>query len=634
MCPFHESSSEPTRSQGAQKDGRIHRLSTHLANQIAAGEVVERPASVVKELLENSLDAGARRIEIDVEQGGARLLRVRDDGAGICRDDLVLALSRHATSKLVAAEDLVAIHTLGFRGEALPSIASVARLRLISGHRDDSSAWSIASDGRDPDVNDIEPAAHQQGTTIEVRDLFYNTPARRKFLRTEKTEFNHIEEVVRRVALSRQDVAIRLRHNHRVVMDFKAGSVQQMVGREALQRLAQICGPVFEQHALVVEYQAVGLHLYGWMAQPVFSRSQADMQYFYVNGRIVRDKVVSHAVRQAYRDVLFHGRHPAYVLYLDMPADQVDVNVHPTKHEVRFRESRMIHDFLFRSLHKVLADVVPSAANENEEVGRIELEANQITSRSADTANQTGAVYGAGYQQPLGIRESGMLATTTDILAQNVSNDYLVQARENQTRTADNDQVPPLGFALAQLHGVYILAENTQGLILVDMHAAHERISYERMKVTHAEGRVRSQPLLVPQSLRVSSQEARLIDEHQAVLAELGLVLERLGPDTLVVREVPVMLADADIDALVRDVLADIHAHGSSQRITNHIDDMLATMACHGSVRANRRLTVTEMNALLRDMERTERSGQCNHGRPTWTVMTMTDLDKLFLRGQ
>jgi len=638
MCPLKDVPVRPAVPGSADTSKRIHRLSTHLANQIAAGEVVERPASVVKELLENSLDAGASHIEIDIEQGGSRLIRVRDNGAGVHRDDLLLALSRHATSKLVQADDLACILTLGFRGEALPSIASVSRLTLTSRRQGEAEAWSLQGDGCDPCGDDVRPASHPVGTTVEVRDLFYNTPARRKFLRTEKTEFGHVEEVVRRIALACTAVAIRLRHNQRVVLDLKARHIEEGDAGQAmgLERIARICGPAFKEQALAVEYQAVGLHLYGWVAQPAFSRSQADMQYFYVNGRIIRDKVVAHAVRQAYRDVLYHGRYPAFVLYLDMPADQVDVNVHPTKHEVRFRESRLVHDFLYRSLHKVLADVRPGDASPtNQDIPA-------VVGSGVSSAPVVPAAYGAGSQQPLRINEppSEALAAvyrslrdvsdvTDNRLGHGVADDVLETVDAN-----DNNEVPPLGYALAQLHGVYILAENVRGLVLVDMHAAHERITYERMKLSHAGGRVCSQPLLVPLSLRVSDQEAALVDEHQPVFSELGLLIERLGPETLVVREVPTMLADADIESLLRDVLADIRTHGSSQRVETRIDEMLATMACHGSVRANRRLTLPEMNALLRDMERTERGGQCNHGRPTWTELAVADLDKLFMRGQ
>lgn len=608
--------------------GRIRRLSTYLANQIAAGEVVERPASVVKELLENSVDAGAQRIDIDIEGGGSRLIRIRDNGAGIHRQDLVLALSRHATSKLASSEDLAAIRTLGFRGEALPSIASVSRLVLTSRQQEEESAWSIVADGSDPDPAAISPAAHPHGTTIEVRDLFYNTPARRKFLRSEKTEFGHIEEAVRRMALAHPEVAIRLQHNQRVVQDFRAAAATSAAAD--LERIARICGSAFQQHAIAIDRHAVDLHLYGWVAQPTFSRSQADMQYFFVNGRVVRDKLVTHAVRQAYRDVLYHGRHPAYVLYLEIPAEQVDVNVHPTKHEVRFRESRLVHDFLFRSLHRVLADTRPgagSAAVETATQTAMPDSNGYPPSRSEPPGRP---LYGAGPQQSLRIAEQPPGEALSSLYEALRVSDTV----DNTAAHADAADIPPLGYALAQLHGVYVLAQNARGLVVVDMHAAHERITYERMKISHAEGRVRSQPLLVPVSLHVSQREAGLVEEYAAVFADLGMRIERLGPETLVIREIPVMLADADVEALLRDVLADLQTHGDSQRIRDNIDDVLATMACHGSVRANRRLSVAEMNALLRDMERTERSDQCNHGRPTWTELTLTELDRLFMRGQ
>jgi DNA mismatch repair protein MutL len=627
MSTVEEPTLKSSSTENPRRDGRIRRLSTHLSNQIAAGEVVERPASVVKELLENSIDAGASRIEVDIEQGGSRLIRIRDNGAGIHQADLVLALSRHATSKLSSSEDLDAIRTLGFRGEALPSIASVSRLVLTSRQQEEENAWSISGDGSDPDHIDIKPAAHPQGTTIEVRDLFYNTPARRKFLRTEKTELGHIEEVVRRLALARPEIAIRLQHNQRIVMDFRASGAASSTADGELDRIARICGPAFQKQAIVVDRHTVDLRLYGWVAQPTFSRSQADMQYFFVNGRVIRDKLVTHAVRQAYRDVLYHGRHPAYVLYLDMPADQVDVNVHPTKHEVRFRDSRLVHDFLFRSLHKVLADIRPEGDSPSAVAGVVEMD--NKPGRPPAVGVTRNAVYGAGSQQSLRIAEPPSAALAAVYQALRSSDDSV-----SEIRPVGESEIPPLGYALAQLHGVYILAQNAHGLVVVDMHAAHERITYERMKTGHASGQVRSQPLLVPLSMHVSEQEARLIDEYGAVFSDLGMRIERLGPETLVVREIPVVLADADVEALLRDVLADLQMHGDSRRIRDNIDDVLATMACHGSVRANRRLTIPEMNALLRDMERTERSGQCNHGRPTWTELKLAELDKLFMRGQ
>ncbi len=604
---------------------RIQKLSTRLANQIAAGEVVERPSAVVKELIENSLDAGARSIEVEVEGGGTRLIRLRDDGCGIDKEDFALALSRHATSKIHSFDDLEGVASLGFRGEALPSISSVSRLELRSRAQGSDSGWRVTGDGGDK-VSKLEPVAHPQGTTIEVRDLFFNTPARRKFLRTEKTEFTHLEKVVKRIALSRFDVGITLSHNQRVVQKWRPVSEQA----EQLQRVAQVCGPTFAENTLQIEFQAAGMRLWGWVALPTFSRSQADLQYFFVNGRIVRDKLVTHAIRQSYQDVLYHGRHPAYVLYLELDPTMVDVNVHPTKHEVRFREGRMVHDFLFRSLHQALAEARPEAA--------VPLAVSEITAFSAPAAadsfpTQPTQQFGLSYPRPA---SSGVSPRAVQEHLQGYQ--ALAQSATAEETTnpdsAENTDIPTLGYAIAQLHGVYILAENQHGLVLVDMHAAHERITYERMKnALEGEG-VKSQPLLVPLSINVSEAEAKLPATFDNVFAELGFVVESMGPETIVVRQVPSLLRDADIEGLVRDVLSDLSTHGTTRRVREAINELLGTMACHGSVRANRRLSLPEMNALLRDMETTERSGQCNHGRPTWVQMNMDQLDKLFMRGQ
>ena len=614
---------------------RIHLLSPQLANQIAAGEVVERPASVVKELLENSLDAGALKLDVDVEQGGIKLIRLRDDGSGIDKSDLSLALSRHATSKILALEDLEAVSSLGFRGEALASISSVSRLTLTSRTAEQEAAWQVRAAGRDMETT-LEPAAHPRGTTVEVRDLFFNTPARRKFLKTEQTEFRHLEEVIKRMALSRFDVAFNLQHNGRRIQQLRPVTGEQARER----RLASLLGANFIDQAvhLDVSAEASGLRLWGWIGLPTYSRSQADQQYFFVNGRIIRDKLVAHAVRQAYSDVLFHGRHPAFVLYLELDPALVDVNVHPTKHEVRFRESRLVHDFIFRTLHRVIADLRPQDA-----VGAGAPA--QISAESGMTmAPPQGRVESGNFTQgrmPLYAADSRSSSGAPSAQAVREQIDAYAQLHPSAATPvapamapADAEQAPPLGYALAQLHGVYILAQNEAGLVLVDMHAAHERIVYERMKQAWDEDRVRSQPLLVPVSLSVSEREADLADEQPQLFERLGFRLERLGAETLTVREVPVSLARADVAGLVRDVLADLIVFGSSQRIEQSINELLGTMACHGAVRANRQLTLPEMNALLRDMEATERSGQCNHGRPTWTQLSMAELDKLFLRGQ
>ncbi|GAA4649877.1 DNA mismatch repair endonuclease MutL [Kistimonas scapharcae] len=630
---------------------RIHLLSPRLANQIAAGEVVERPASVVKELLENSLDADADRLEVDVEAGGVKQIKIRDNGHGIPQDDLALSLSRHATSKISALEDLEAVGTLGFRGEALASISSVARLTLTSNVEGQESGWQVFAEGRDMETVQ-KPAPHPVGTTVEVRDLFFNTPARRKFLRTEKTEFSHLEEVIRRLALSRYDVGFTLRHNQRVIHQLRPAKTQA----EKERRVASIFGAKFIENAVAVDVEASGLRLWGWVGLPTFSRAQADLQYFYVNGRTVKDKLVAHAVRQAYRDVLYGGRHPVFVLFLELDPAQVDVNVHPTKHEVRFRDGRMVHNFLYSTLNRVLAAVRPEDqlppvaqsksatisgidAGEFSGQGRMVLQqpssgASSFASSSlsaggsASPARQSYSFSAERKPESMPVREQ-LNAYRNLHEPVEASSDPVI----GQT-AGDDEDIPPLGFAVAQLKGIYILSENQHGLVLVDMHAAHERITYERMKTAWHEQGITTQPLLVPDSLAVSTREADAAEEHDEQIRRLGFVLERMGPETLVVRQIPALLRGADVEKLVRDVIADFTTHGSSDRIEAHINELLATMACHGSVRANRRLTVPEMNALLRDMEHTERSGQCNHGRPTWTQLSLDELDKLFLRGR
>ncbi|RAU17080.1 DNA mismatch repair endonuclease MutL [Nitrincola tibetensis] len=621
----------------------IELLSAQLANQIAAGEVVERPASVVKELLENSLDAGASQVSLEADQGGVKRIKIRDDGCGIAQEDLALALSRHATSKIKVLDDLEAVLSLGFRGEALASISSVARLTLTSRPEGQESAWSVKAEGRDMEPI-LMPAAHPVGTTVEVGDLFFNTPARRKFLKTEKTEFNHLEEVVRRLALSRFDVGFSLTHNAKSLYQLKPATTDF----EREKRLATLLGPAFIEHALVVDMSAEssGLRLYGWVTQPTHSRSQPDQQYFFVNGRIVRDKVVNHAVRQAYQDVLYGGRHPAFVLFFELDPAWVDVNVHPTKHEVRFRESRLVHDFIFRTLHRVIADMRPDG---HAQISTQEIPMGGVLSRADSGSPQvpltrpSEPLNYAQVQIPLHAptRPSASTSfTDRDVRSQidqyrQLYPDAQGQIAEDQPNTpSESADSPPLGYALAQLKGVYILAQNEQGLIIVDMHAAHERIVYERMKLTLQDEPLRSQPLLVPVSIHVSQKEADIAEESLELFKRLGFVLQRLATETLVIREVPVYFAKADVQKLVLDVLSDLLHQGRSQRIENQINELLGTMACHSAVRANRQLSIAEMNALLRDMEVTERSGQCNHGRPTWTALSLSDLDKLFLRGQ
>ena len=591
--------------------------------------------------MENSLDAGASRLDIDIEQGGIKLMRVRDNGGGIYRDDLSLALSRHATSKITELDDLENIGSLGFRGEALASISSVSRLSLLSkaSEEDDSAGWKVETEGQGMEAR-IEPVAHPQGTTVEVRDLFFNTPARKKFLKTEKTEFGRIEEVVKRMALSRFDVQFTLQHNQRVIHQLRAAASEAEIQR----RVSLVCGPAFVENSVYVDVEAAGLRLWGWVSLPTFSRSQADLQYFYVNGRIIRDKLVTHAVKQAYRDVLFHGRHPAYVLYLELAPSGVDVNVHPTKHEVRFRDSRLVHDFLFSSLHKALADVRPAGQmatqqnpagyTHNEPAGAFNSDGLQPSPGSFNGGQTTPVSQGSlglGRDNSAGSGYSyGDRGRTSALSGPQVQDQLAALAALN----ADDAEVPPLGYAIAQLHGIYILAQNKEGLIIVDMHAAHERITYERMKVACENEELKMQPLLVPLSIAVSQNEAACAEEQSAMLLSLGLEIERVAEESIVVRQVPSLLKDSNVEQLVRDVLSDVLEYGSSDRILAHQNELLSTMACHGSVRANRHLTIPEMNALLRDMEATERSGQCNHGRPTWVYQSLDELDKLFLRGQ
>ena len=638
---------------------QIKKLSPRLANQIAAGEVVERPASVIKELVENSVDAGATQLDVEVEAGGIKLMRVRDNGCGISSEDLPLALSRHATSKIIVLDDLEAVSTLGFRGEALASVSSVSRLKLTSFDGSSDTAWCAQAEGRDMEAT-LTPAAHPQGSTVEVRDLFFNTPARRKFLRTEKTEYNRIEDVLKRLALSRFELGFSLKNNNRVVHSWRPAATQA----EQERRVAQICGPAFIENALYIDIEHSDLRLWGWVALPTFSRSQADLQHFYVNGRAIKDRLVAHAVKQAYQDVLYHGRHPAFVLYLELNSSNVDVNVHPTKHEVRFRDGRLVHDFLFRILHKALADVRPQVEGESNNSpaysssqfsnGHVSggLQAENQTpgsgSNSVSDTSNTSLTHQSGLsfsQMPTGaaVSNNGAFNYTsqqgssggaghTSVREQIQSYSALVNS-DASTKPSDQD-IPPLGFAIAQLKGIYILAENTQGLIVVDMHAAHERITYERMKDEFESKAIQSQPLLVPLTIAVSEKEANYAEDNITLFSDLGLIVERAGPESLLIRQVPVILHKADVENLLRDVLSDLIEYGTSERVRNHINEILSTMACHGSVRANRRLSIEEMNALLRNMEVTERSGQCNHGRPTWAHMSLGDLDKLFMRGQ
>ncbi|HEU4484019.1 MAG TPA: DNA mismatch repair endonuclease MutL [Povalibacter sp.] len=597
----------------------IRVLPDQLIHQIAAGEVIERPASVIKELVENSLDAGARRVDVEIEEGGSKLIRVRDDGSGIERDELALALSRHATSKITTIDDLERVATLGFRGEALPSIGSVSRMRLISRTAGAATAYAVSSDNGVPSA--VEPAAHPAGTTVEVRDLFFNVPARRKFLRAERTETQHIARMMERLALSKFATSLSLTVGRKRVADYPAA--QSQIERE--RRVAQVVGDEFMANALYVEHEAAGCRLTGWLCQPTYARAQPDLQHFYLNGRTLRDRLIASAIRLGYRDVIFHGRHPAYVLFLELDPTQVDVNAHPAKLEVRFRDGRHVHDFLFRSVERVLRDTYAGA------------QAAAAAPTSIDTFMPAAVPMWPArgpddtpYSRPL-VQQSSLGLRVADTPASfNAS-----QPPQNaDAAEEERHETPPLGFALAQLHGIYILSQAPDGLILVDMHAAHERTTYERMKAALASGPVASQPLLMPLAISVSAAEADALEEHAALLKQAGLDLERSGPAGVQVRALPAFLRATGVDELIARLGADLVANGATRGIEEALNEVLGTIACHGAVRAHRNLTVTEMNALLREMERTVRSDQCNHGRPTWTYVSMTDLDRMFLRGR
>ena len=600
----------------------IRQLPDTLINQIAAGEVVERPASVVKELVENALDAGARRIDIDLEDGGIRLIRIRDDGGGIDPVELPLAVQRHATSKIASLDDLEEVATLGFRGEALPSIASVSRFALSSRTAAQEHGVRLEVDGGR--MAPPQPQPHPAGTTVEVRDLFYNVPARRKFLRAERTELSHIEDWLRTLALARPDVELRVAHNGKPSRRWKGEAQLQEGTMLSDVRLHEALGEDFSRNALRVDHAGAGMRLHGWIAQPAYNRASADQQYLYVNGRSVRDRNVSHAIRQAYADVLFHGRHPAYVLFLELDPRGVDVNVHPAKHEVRFRESRLVHDFVYRTLHQALAETRAGAT---------------ATSTHAAAVSNAWSMP-APQQSSIGLRVADAPSAYAALYAPRDAATFPDAAASPATVAAmpmPDDApggMPPLGFAVAQLHGIYILAENADGLVVVDMHAAHERIGYEKLKTAHDGAGLRTQPLLVPASIAVSEREADVAEREADTLAQLGFEVQRSGPQSLLLRSVPALLAHGDVEALLRDVLTDLREHGTTRRVAETRDELLSTMACHGAVRANRRLTGHEMNALLREMEATERSGQCNHGRPTWTRFGLAEMDRWFLRGR
>jgi DNA mismatch repair protein MutL len=612
----------------------IRLLPDLLINQIAAGEVIERPAAALKELLENSLDAGATDIAVQLEGGGIKLLRVRDNGHGIAKDDLPLALMRHATSKIASLDDLQQVASMGFRGEALASMAAVAQFTLTSRTGSDTHGWKVeAIDGQ---LSDPVPASHAQGTTVEIREMYFNTPARRKFLKSESTEFAWCEEAFKRIALSRPDVAFSLQHNGKTIWQLPASGFAPLASlspqaREglgeraaALKRVAALLGDEFGQAAVTVSRSAANLSLQGLAALPAYSRASRDAQYFFVNGRFVRDKVASHALRQAYQDILHHQRHPAFVLFLELPPEQVDVNVHPAKSEVRFRESQGIHQFIFHTLQEALA--VPASGQETRTPEQqrpssfIPTQQNMRQNPMRFGVAERDAAYRLWEVQT----ESGKQQEQDSAFASSLS---LAPCPLPQ------DEVP-LGFALAQLSGIYILAQNSQGLIVVDMHAAHERIVYEKLKTSLDAEQIATQPLLIPVSFYADALEVATVEAEQDALQKLGFDIAPLSPNTLAVRALPVMLKQSEAEAAAHDVIDELREFGASRAMTERRDELLATLACHGAVRANRILSITEMNALLREMEQTERSGQCNHGRPTWFQVTLHELDAMFMRGK
>ena len=611
---------------------RIQQLPNSLINQIAAGEVIERPASVVKEIIENAIDAGATQIDIDIEDGGGKLIRVRDNGCGIHPDDLALAFATHATSKIRNLDDLEHITTLGFRGEALPSIASVSKTTLTSRAEGESSAWRIS-----PHLGDaISPAAHPPGTTIEIRDLFYNTPARKKFLKSERTERQHIQQLVQSLALSHDNLTIRL-NNH--------GKPLGTYGGEGLAaRISSVLGDDLLEQALPIDARAADMHLYGWVGLPTSATNQPERQYFYINGRIIRDKIVSHAIRQAYQDMLYHGRHPVYVLYLDIAPEHIDVNAHPAKHEVRFRESRLAHDFLYSSLHHALRGNIPAAAPRAE----------NPAPPSPEPARQPSLRYSGDYrlERPASPRHSVAESAAYYQWAQNIApppvppspsptgggvQDYAPTAKNDYAAAPvhDDNSEHPLGYALGQIHNIFILAQNAQGLVIVDMHAAHERILYERLKAQLRAKQPEVQRLLLPQSLAATPAHLDTLEQHRDWLHRLGFELAASADESRIhINAVPSLLKHAAVAEIVGDLLHELGEYPASIAIERLQDEILSRLSCHKAVRAHDSLTITEMNQLLRDIETTPASGQCNHGRPTWVQLTTDDLGKYFMRGE
>ncbi len=595
----------------------IKKLPDSLINQIAAGEVIERPASVIKELLENSIDATASDVSIDIEKGGIQRIAIRDNGTGIEQAELSIALTRHATSKIRSLDDLQHIHSLGFRGEALPSIASISRLTITSNTQQSNHGWTLHTEGGDSQSN-IKPAAHNKGTSIEVNDLFYNTPARRKFLRTEKTEYSHSEQVIKRLALANFHMAINFRHNQKTIFSLPVAHSYE----QKLNRLEKLLGKTFVEHIIAIDREIDGLKLYGWVAAPTFSRAQSDLQYQYVNQRHIRDKTISHAIKLAFQDVLYHGRHPAYVLFLELDPTEVDVNAHPAKHEVRFHNSRAIHDFVRQTVKQAVSQVRTAAIDSRE--------LNKLSGSATDSPVNVQTTLSTTYSAPSQRVNHHQLEALYSNKVSEQAQDYTATTSLTES---NEDEVPLLGYALAQLHGIYILSQNKQGLILVDMHAAHERVVYEQLKDTHTNSNS-CQQLLVPLQIMLNESDASLVEQQHSSFESFGFDITRMSETSIAVRAIPSILNGVDIAQLIRDVIADMHKNTVSTRIETTRNEMLSSIACHGSVRANRSMTIHEMNALLRCMEMTTSSNQCNHGRPTWIQLSINDLDKLFLRGR
>ncbi|GGF93898.1 MULTISPECIES: DNA mismatch repair endonuclease MutL [Cysteiniphilum] len=650
---------------------RIKVLSTELANQIAAGEVVERPSSIVKELFENALDAGATEIILELEHGGKEKILIRDNGSGIEKDDLPLTLMPHATSKIYSLEELEAISSMGFRGEALASIGSIAKVKITSRTAQDEHAWCVDNQLD----NELIPASHPIGTTIEVAEVFYNTPARRKFLKAERTEYVHIDELLKKFMLCHFNVALTVWHNGKEVKSYPVADTPQ----KQQQRIADICGDEFIDNALLIQAEAMDLQLYGWVAKPQFSKSRADLQYFYVNGRIIKDKLIAHAIKQAYKDVLHHQRYPAFILFFNIDPHAVDVNVHPTKHEVRFRESRLVHDFLFAKIHHALADTKPQLPELSETENNVDsltfsmpdkpsASPNQNWRDQTQYTNHTRSDHRNDmtlYEQLINQKEEIQSSeNTSDIealhkvelqtpqdkwqdatqLAMPLVIDEALETTVDQNVTmteitpkatpVKETKTYPLGFALAQVHGIFILSQTEDGLIIVDMHAAHERVLYEKVKTLWANHEAVSQVLLLPLTFEISPVLLDVLDAHEALLHKLGFEYSALGEKTLVIRAIPVYLKNNHIESLVVEIANSLKVSGKAKPMDDYIHAILATISCHKAVRAHDQITIEEMNQLLRDMEHTARADQCNHGRPTWVKMTVSDLDKLFMRGK